>query len=175
MSKDEMLRTEIIQLYHDILVAGYGRKWKVTELVTRNYWWQRVMRDVGRYIEGCDMCQRMKNRIEVTTGKLKLSEVPENPWTYLMVDLITKLPLIAGKNVILVVCNKLFKIMYFVATTKKTLAEGLVRLVRDNVWKLHRLLESIVLDRGPQFAIEVTKELNSMLGIEMKLSTAFHS
>ena len=39
---------------------------------------------------------------------------------------------------------------------------------------LHRLLESIVLDRGPQFAAELTKELNRILGIEMKLSTAFH-
>ena len=132
------------------------------------------MKDVGRYIEGCDIYQRIKNRIEVTTGKLKLSKVPENPWIYLMVDFISKLPLVAEKDVILVICNKLSKIMYFVATTKKTLAEGLVRLVKDNVWKLHGLLESIVLDRGPQFAIEITKELNSMLGIEIKLSTAFH-
>jgi len=30
------------------------------------------------------------------------------------------------------------------------------------------------LDRGPQFAVELTKELNKMLGIKMKLSTVFH-
>ena len=35
--KDEELRTEIIWLYHDVLVAGYGEKWKMVELVTRNY------------------------------------------------------------------------------------------------------------------------------------------
>ena len=38
MLKDEKLRVEIIWLYHDTLVAGYGRKWKIMELVTRNYW-----------------------------------------------------------------------------------------------------------------------------------------
>ena len=38
--------------------------------------------------------------------------------------------------------------IYFVTTTEGTSAKGLVRLFRDNVWKLHRLLESIVLDRG---------------------------
>ena len=32
----------------------------------------------------------------------------------------------------------------------------------------------MVLDRGPQFAAELTKELNKMLGIQTKLSTAFH-
>ena len=36
-------------------------------------------RDVGRYVEGCDLCQRMKNRTEELAGKLKLSEVPEKP------------------------------------------------------------------------------------------------
>jgi len=39
---------------------------------------------------------------------------------------------------------------------------------------LHELQESIISDRELQFAAELTKELNSMLGIEMRLSTAFH-
>jgi len=57
---------------------------------------------------------------------------------------------------------------------KKTSAEGLARLFRDNVWKLHRLLESIILDRGPQFVTGLMRELNKMLEIKSKLSTAFH-
>jgi len=32
----------------------------------------------------------------------------------------------------------------------------------------------MVLDRGPQFAAELMKELNRMLGIETRLSTVFH-
>jgi len=63
---------------------------------------------------------------------------------------------------------------HFVATTEKTTAEGLARLFRDNVWKLHGLPESVILDRGPQFAAGMTKELNKMLGIETKLSMAYH-
>ena len=85
-----------------------------------------------------------------------------------------KLLLVAEKNAILVVCNRLSKMTYFVATTKGTSAKGLARLFRDNVWKLHGLPESIVLDRKLQFAAEMTRELNSMLGIKTKLSTAFH-
>ena len=46
-------------------------------MVTRNYWWLGVTRDIKRYVEGCDLCQRMKNRTEELMGKLKLSEVPE--------------------------------------------------------------------------------------------------
>jgi len=54
------------------------------------------------------------------------------------------------------------------------LAEGLARLFRDNVWKLHGLPESIILDRGPQFAAGLMRELNGMLGIKSKLSMVFH-
>jgi len=90
------------------------------------------------------------------------------------VDFITKLLVVAGKDAILVVCNRLSKMTHFVATTEGTSAEGLARLFWDNVWKLHGLLESVVSDRGPQFAAELTKELNRMLGIKTKLSAAFH-
>jgi len=47
----------------------------------------------------------MKNRAEELAGKLKLGEVPEKPWTHLMVDFITKLPVVAEKDAILVVCD----------------------------------------------------------------------
>jgi len=30
-------------------------------------------------VEGCDLCQRMKNRTEEVVGKFKLGEVPEKP------------------------------------------------------------------------------------------------
>ena len=55
------LRREIIQLYHDTLLGGHGGRWKTTELISRNYWWPGVMKEVGRYVEGCDACQRYKN------------------------------------------------------------------------------------------------------------------
>ncbi len=53
-------------------------------------------------------------------------------------------------------------------------AKGLARLFRNNVWRLHGLPESVVLDRGLQQAADLTKELNKMLGIQTKLLTAFH-
>ena len=70
----------------------------------------------------------MKNRTKKIAGKLKLREVPEKPWTYLTVDFITKLLVVAEKDIILVVCDRLSKIIYFVATM-----EGLTRLFRDNI------------------------------------------
>ena len=54
--KDEELRTKVIWLQHDVPAAEHGGRWKTVELVTRNYWWPGVTRDIGRYVEGCDLC-----------------------------------------------------------------------------------------------------------------------
>ena len=85
-----------------------------------------------------------------------------------------KLPLVARKDIILVVCDRLSKMTHFMATTEGILAERLARLFQNNIGKLYELPESIVLDRGLQFAAEITNELNSMLDIEAKLLTAFY-
>jgi len=98
----------------------------------------------------------------------------ERPWMHISADFITKLPIAQGYNSILVVVDQLTKMVYFIPTTEKTLAEGLARLFRDNVWKLYGLPESIISDRGPQFVAGIMRELNKILGIESKLSTAFH-
>jgi len=116
----------------------------------------------------------MKNRTEEVIGKLKLGEVPEKLWTHISVDFITKLLMVARKDVILVVCDRLSKIMHFVAMMERMTAEGLARLFRDNVWRLHSLPESVMSDRKLQFTAELTKKLNRIFGIQTKLSTAFH-
>jgi len=100
--------------------------------------------------------------------------VPEKPWTHISADFITKLPLAQRYDSILVVCNRMTKMAHFVPTTEKTSAEGVARLFRDNVWKLHGLPESIITDRGAQFTAGMMKELNQMLGIDTKLSIAYH-
>ena len=107
-------------------------------------------------------------------GKLRSNEIPRRLWQHISVDLITKLPMSKGYDSILVVCDRFSKMLYFVATTEKITVEGLTRLFRDNVWKLHGLLESVISDRGPQFVVGLMRELNKMLGIETKLSTAYY-
>jgi len=92
-----------------------------------------VAGNIEKYVEGFDMCQRIKNRTERPAEKLNLSEVSEKPWTHLMVDFIMKLPVVAGKDTILVVCDRLSKMTYFVATMEKISAKELARLFRNNM------------------------------------------
>jgi len=102
------------------------------------------------------------------------NSIPDKAWTHISADFITKLPLAQEYDSILVVVDWFTKIAHFMPTTEKTTAEGLARMFRDNVWRLHGLPESIISDRGLQFAAGVIKELNKLLGINTKLSMAFY-
>jgi len=172
--KDEELRAEVIWLHHNTPVGGHGGQWKTVELVTRNFWWPRVTTEVKQYVERCDLCQRNKNRTELPAGKLMPNEAPDKPWVHIIADFIVKLPLSRDYDSILVVYNRLTKMVHFIPTTEKMSAEGLAVLFWDHVWKLHGLPESIISNRRAQFVAGLMKELNGMLGIETKLSTAFH-
>jgi len=174
MPKDDKLRAKIIRLYYDMPIEDHEGQWKTVELVTRNFWWSRVTKEVKQYVEGCDACQHNKNRTEQPAGKLMLNLIPEKPWTHISADFITKLPLAQGYDSILVVVDRLTKMVYFIPTTEKMSAEELTRLFKNNMWKLHGLLESIILDRGPQFTARLMRELNEMLGIKSKLSIVFY-
>ena len=175
MPKNDKLRAEIIRLHYDTLVEGHGEQWKMVELVTRNFWWPGVTKKVKQYLEGYDSCQRNKNHTEQPAGKLIPNSIPEKPWTHILADFITKLPLAQRYDSILVVVDKLTKMVYFIPTIEKILVEELARLFRNNVWKLHGLSKSIILDKGLQFIAGLMRELNRMLEIKSKMSITFHS
>jgi len=90
----------------------------------------RSNKDMRRYIDKYVLYQRMRNYMEALIGKLIANKMPEKLWIYLIV---IKLLLVAKKNEILVVCNKLSKIVHFVAIIERILIEGLARLFRDNM------------------------------------------
>ena len=74
----------------------------------------------------------------------------------------------------LVVVNRFSKEVKFIPCTKSTSALNTTKLYLCYVWKHHGLLTGVVLDRGPQFASQVMKDICKRLGIQPQLSTTYH-
>ena len=60
------------------------------------------------------------------------------------------------------------------ATTISISAEGITRIYRDEIWKLHRIPRKILSNRGPQFVSRFMKQLTKILKTTRQLSTAYH-
>jgi len=73
------LRVEVIWRHHNTTIGGHGGRWKITESVGRNYWWLGITKEVAKYIEGYNLCQRHKNQAEALVYKLMPNSIPEKP------------------------------------------------------------------------------------------------
>jgi len=53
--------------------------------------------------------------------------------------------------------------------------EGIAKIYKDDIWKLHGVPKKILSDRGPQFTLEFMEEFTKVLETKRQLSTAYHS
>ena len=167
------LQKKIIDLCHAHPALGHPGRAKTFEIVTRSYWWPKVRKTIARYVNNCDTCARCKPARHAPYGQLKTLEVPQRRWKDISIDFVTGLPTSKECTAILVVVDRLSKMVHFIATTETLTAGGLAALFRDHIWRLHGIPSSITSDRGSLFTSEFWKHLSQLLETKRNLSTAF--
>lgn len=171
---DRALREEIIRLHHDTPTAGHPGRFKTAELILRTYWWPGIHRSVSAYVRGCEACQRTKTFPAKPTGTLFPNLVPTRNWEIVSVDLVTQLPYSRGHNAIVVIVDRLSKMIRLAPANGELTSEGLARIYRDHIWRDFGLPDRIISDRGTQFASNFMRDLNRLLGVSTNMSTAYH-
>ena len=129
---------------------------------------------VKDYVSRCDCSARFKESNQAPPGKLKPLNTPPGSWKEISADFIMDLPVSEGFDSILVVVDRFSKEVKFIPCNKTTSALDTAKLYLRYVWKHHGLPTGIVLDRGPQFVSQVMKDICKRLGIQPRLSTAYH-
>jgi transposase InsO family protein len=168
------IKRKILQLYHDAPMAGHPGMTGTYELASRLYTWPKMKEYVDHYVRGCAICARAKKKNIREQGKLQPLPNPMTPWHWTESDLIGPLPKSKGKDAIYVVVDRFTKYAYFVPCNTTETAQSLAQLHAKYVWAHKGMPQIHSTDRGPQFKAEYTKELYRRLGIEQRLSTAYH-
>ena len=101
-------------------------------------------------------------------------DIPQGPWQEISIDIIGPLPKSNGMDAIVVIVDQFTKMIQLKATMTNISLEGIAKIYRDNIWKLHGVPKKILSDRGPQFASKFMDEFTKALGIKRQLSTAYH-
>ena len=101
-------------------------------------------------------------------------EIPEGPWQDISIDMIGPLPSSNGMDAIVVIVDRFTKMIRLKATITNILLEGIAKVYRDEIWKIHGVSKTILSDRGPQFASKFMEDFTKVLGTKRKLSTAYH-
>ena len=144
---------------------GHPGEWKTIELITRDFWWLGITMFVKAYIKGCATCQTIKIKPLVKVP-LKPNKVPQGIWETITMDFITDLPVSNRYDSILIVVDRHSKAVILSPCHKTITAEQTSQLLIDNVWKRTGFPLTIISDRNPQFATQVTQEFWQKLGIK---------
>ena len=101
-------------------------------------------------------------------------EIPEGPWQDISINLIGLLPKSNEMDIILVIVDRFTKMIRLKATMTNLSSEGVAKIYRDEIWKIHGIPKTILSDWGTQFASKFMEDLTKVLGTKRKLSTAYH-
>jgi len=89
-------------------------------------------------------------------------------------DFITDLPKSDGNDTILVIIDRLTKMSHFIPCSTDLNARQFANLFMKEIVRLRGLPHDIITARGTLFTSDLWKETTGKLGIERRLSTAFH-
>ena len=171
---NKKIKEEILKENHNLVDVGHLGQHRMLELLKRNYWWPGLKEDIKRYVQGCFKCQQNKVQHQRKAGELHPLEIPHELWQKISIDIIGPLPKSNGIDTIVVIVNRFMKMIRLKATTTNISLEGIVKIYRNNIWKLHGISRNILSDRGPQFTSKFMEEFTKALGIKRQLSTAYY-
>ena len=173
LSNEELLN-EIAKGCHDSKVAGHFGQEKTIELVTRNFYWERLADWINDSVPSCDVWQPNKSRRHTKYGLLEPLEVPYAAWISISVDIITQLPESQAKTQIMVVVDGFRKMAHFIGLEPNATTKDVADTFHKEVWKLHGLTSGIISDMDAKFSGEFCESLCKSLGIKRKMSMAYH-
>jgi len=167
-------RSSVIKICHDSPSAGHFGIRKTTSLISRDFWWPYISSDVKDYIRSCDICCRAKSSRHKPYGFLHPLEISDRPWSSISMDFITDLPNSEGYNCILVVVDRLTKMIHLFPFNNIPSASETASVFLNNIFKLHGFPSEIISDRGTQFTSKFWKSLCKSFNIDLKFSSPYH-
>ena len=171
------LRLRLIDECHRKIHAGHPGRTKTYALLSRHFWWPRMYDSVKRYVRNCHGCSRNKASRDTYQGWLRPLPPPERRWQDVSMDYVGPFPESTYQGVtfkyILVIRDRLSK-MCHLEPTQTMETEEACEVYYNRVWRYHGLFRSCVSDRGAQFVNKLWERMRTRLGIQARLSTAYH-
>ena len=170
----DQLRTALIREAHEQLSTAHPGNRKTIRLLTNRYYWKGLAATVERFIRNCHACRRANAPRDRVPGLLNPLPIPQRPWQHVTMDFQSFPTDTHSYDTVFVVIDRLSKQAFSIPCFKTTTAKDMARLYIQNIYRVRGAPESIVSDRGPQFVSAFWDEFCRILGVQLKLSTAFH-
>lgn len=117
VNKTTELRDKIVQGIHESNMGGHSGIENTYQKISQTFYWPELRQKVKDWVKACHICQINKHEGVRQPCFLQPLPVPEQAWTYITMDFITKLPNSNGKDTIWVVVDRFTKYSNFICNT----------------------------------------------------------
>lgn len=171
-----LIQNQVLDAAHCSRFAGHGGRFRTHERVLQRYWWPGLSAAVDVFVGNCAVCQKNKHPYAYKSRhspQLAL-EIPKEPNVRVHIDLFGPLATGAsGKKYVLVITDAFTKYADVSAIASKE-ADVVAAAVFERWISRFSPMVTLVSDRGREFANAVMTELCGFLGVERRLTAAFH-
>ena len=164
----------LLEEFHQSPTGGHMGIQKTLHRLQENFTWDSIRADTRAFIAGCLTCQCTKYDNRKPAGLLSPLPILVQPWEDLSMDFIVGLPAYKGNTCIFVVVDRFSKGLRLGMLPTHHNAGTVASLFMDIVGRLHGMPRSIVSDRDPLFVSNFWRELFSLSGTKLRLSSAYH-
>jgi len=166
------LRDLLVREAHGGALVGHFSLDKTIDILEKHFYWPKLGRDVQKVVLACSIYHKAKSQFH--QGLYTPLPMHIQPWDDVSMDFIVALPRTQrGKNAIVVVVDRFFKMAYFVPCYKMDDASYIVELYFEEIIGLHEVPKTIILDRDSKFLSHFWRILWKLLGTKLLFSTAY--
>lgn len=169
------LKKTILHEMHKAHAAGHMGYAKTLRRVAEQFYWPGLAADVKDYTKSCPVCLGMKSSTQAPIGLLHSLPVPSSKWEQISMDFIVSLPVSkAGHDAVLVVTDRLTKMVVCIPTTTTVTAPATAQLFMQHVFRHFGLPKIIISDRDPRFVSAFWRSLFKCCGTKLAFSSSYH-
>lgn len=174
ITRNTSLCTRLIQEVHAQPSSARCSGLKTYQLLAASYYWFGMSSDCRRFVRNCIACKHAHSNQSKQQGLLQPLPIPDYPMQHLCMDFKEFPKDKHGYDNILVFIDRLSKVSVSIPCHKDIDSRGMATLFVKWIYRFGHTPESIVSDRGPQFVSSFWKEFCRIIGVRIKLSTAYH-
>ena len=169
------LRVEIMMEAHNTVTeAAHGGYFKTYNRISATYYWPRMSREIKKFVNTCDICQKTKPRRHGPMGLLQPIPILSQPFEVVSMDFIPELPVSDGFDNVLVIVDKLTKYAIFIPTSTKVTEVETARLFFKHVISKFGIPRQVISDRDTRWRGDFWKEICRLMGMRRSLTTSYH-
>ena len=174
-----IMKTKMLHMHHNDLLTKHFEIKITRSLLQRKFYWFRMLKDIKKYIQNCDVCQCVKAFCYHFYNETTSFFISVCSWKEISMNFIIELFLNRYKNdiynVILVVIDCYSKIIFYIFAKSTWLAKDLVNVLFNKMFLIFLEIKKVIFDSDSFFVNDYWFALCYRIHVKRKLNIVFHS